>query len=194
MGSFGKNRWHQRELYLLRFLYRGCIQIYTGNGKGKTTAALGILLRAVGSNHKCLLIQFMKKGFPYTELESLKQFSNLVTIETFSGDNHVLEKRPPNEDEILEIKSGLELAKEALKTSSYDVVILDEISTACHFGLCKNEDVEELFTNWSDTTELILTGRYCPESWFEHADLVTEMKEIKHYYQKGVESRKGIDF
>ncbi|MBT3231726.1 MAG: cob(I)yrinic acid a,c-diamide adenosyltransferase [Calditrichaeota bacterium] len=173
---------------------RGCIQIYTGNGKGKTTAALGILLRAVASNYKCLLVQFMKKGFPYTELESLKQFSSFVTIETIGSDDHVLEKRPPNKTEIQEIKSGLEFAKETLKISSYDVVILDEISTVCHFGLCKNEDVIELFTNWSDTTELILTGRYCPENWFEYADLVTEMKEIKHYYQKGVESRKGIDF
>ncbi len=173
---------------------RGSIQIFTGNGKGKTSAALGILLRAVGSNYKCLLIQFMKKDFSYSEIESLKLFSKLVTVKTFGGDSHVIEKRPPNSDEIKEIKSGLELAKMSLQKSTFDVIVLDELCTASHFGLCANEDVICLFDNWSDSTELILTGRYCPESWFKYAGLVTEMKEIKHYYTRGVESRKGIDF
>lgn len=172
---------------------QGYIQIFTGNGKGKTSAALGTLLRSVGAGYKCLLIQFMKSGFPYSELEALKRFSDLVTVESFGGDEHVIEKRPPTKNEIEETRRRLDLAKEALDESKYDVIILDEVCTAVYFGLFTDDEVIWLFDIKDETTELILTGRYCPMTWVERADLVTEMRQIKHYYAKGVNSRKGID-
>jgi len=172
---------------------KGFIHIYTGNGKGKTSAALGIALRAAGANLKCLLIQFMKDGFSYSELNSISLLSKWITVERYGDDAHVLEKRPPTDEEQKAARQGLDRAKDALVSGVFDVVILDEICVAVHFGLLMEEDVIDLFNKRPDNVELILTGRYCPEAWIERADLVTEMKEVKHYFKQGVLSRKGID-
>lgn len=172
---------------------QGFIQIYTGQGKGKTTAALGVALRAAGAGLKTLLIQFMKDGFPYSELNSLLKLTDWIRVERFGGDAHVLEKRPPTDLECRAALRGLELALEAFQNREFEVLILDEICVAVHFGLLKESAVSNLLAQKPGGMELILTGRYCPASWLELADLVTEFKDIKHYYTTGVLSRAGID-
>ncbi len=172
---------------------KGYIHIYTGNGKGKTTAALGLALRAAGAGLRTLLIQFMKEGFPYSEMVSLPKLSKWITVERYGSDAHVLEKRQPSSDERATTQHGLERAVKAVKSEKFDVVILDEICVAVHFGLLAETEVTRLFDLRTENIELILTGRYCPETWIERADLVTEMCEVKHYFQQGVTSRKGID-
>ncbi|MDP8239559.1 MAG: cob(I)yrinic acid a,c-diamide adenosyltransferase [Candidatus Hatepunaea meridiana] len=169
------------------------IQIYTGNGKGKTSAALGVALRAAGAGLQTLLIQFMKDGFPYSEMISLPLLSEFITVEKYGSDVHVLEKRQPTTEERLLVKQGLNRARLALTVGDYDVLILDEICVAVHFDFFTAEEVAKLFDLRPDNVELILTGRYCPKEWIERADLVTEMREVKHYFNKGVLSRKGID-
>lgn len=174
-------------------LNKGFIQVYTGNGKGKTTAALGQALRASGSGMKTLIIQFMK-DFPYGELGALRRsLESSITIEQYGNDTFVLEKRPPLEEEKAEIQRALKRSREALLSGKYDLVILDEICVCFYFGLLTSEDVMPLLKVKPDNVELILTGRYCPEEILDAADLVTEMREVKHYYQKGVTSRKGIE-
>jgi cob(I)alamin adenosyltransferase len=172
---------------------RRYIQIYTGNGKGKTSAALGVALRAAGAGWKVLLIQFMKEGFPYTEMEALPRLREWITVERYGHDRHVLEKRPPTEEEKTLARSGVERALEAMGEDRYDLLILDEACVAVHFGLLTEEEFEPLFETRPPQLELILTGRYCPEAWIARADLVTEMREVKHYYAQGVLSRRGVD-
>lgn len=173
-------------------LKKGFIQVYTGNGKGKTTAALGQAIRSSGSGMKSLIIQFMK-DFPYGELRALKSLEPLITIEQYGNDTFVFEKRPPEDKEKKEIQRGLKRAQDALLSGEYDLVILDEICVCFYFGLLNLDDVMPLLSMKPENVELILTGRYCPEEILDMADLVTEMREIKHYYQKGITSRKGIE-
>lgn len=173
-------------------LKKGFIQVYTGNGKGKTTAALGQAIRSSGSGMKSLIIQFMK-DFPYGELRALKSLEPLITIEQYGNDTFVFEKRPPEVKEKEEIQRGLKRASESLLSGEYDLVILDEICVCFYFGLLDLDDVMPLLSMKPENVELILTGRYCPEEILDMADLVTEMREIKHYYQKGITSRKGIE-
>lgn len=173
-------------------LKKGFIQVYTGNGKGKTTAALGQALRASGSGMKTLIIQFMK-DFPYGELEALRSLKSHITLEQYGNDTFVLEKRPPDDKDKEEIKRALKRSREALLSGEYDLVILDEICVCFYFGLLRSEDVMPLLEIKPEKVELILTGRYCPDEILEKADLITEMREVKHYYQKGITSRKGIE-
>jgi cob(I)alamin adenosyltransferase len=172
---------------------RGMIQIYTGNGKGKTTAALGVALRAAGAGKKTLLIQFMKASFPYREYESLKHLNDFITVERFGTDKFVIEKRQPTSEECEEISAGLKRAARAFTESSHDIVILDELCVAVYFKAIQSDTVISLLKDKPEPLELILTGRYCPPDWIDLADLVTEMTEIKHYYTQGVLSRPGID-
>ncbi|MGE5432222.1 MAG: cob(I)yrinic acid a,c-diamide adenosyltransferase [Syntrophomonadaceae bacterium] len=173
-------------------LKKGFIQIYTGSGKGKTTAALGQALRASGSGMKTLIVQFMK-DFPYGELKALKSLEAFITIEQYGNDTFVFEKRPPDNNDKEEIKRAIKRSMQALISGEYDIVILDEICVCFYFGLLKAEDVMPLLEIKPEAVELILTGRYCPAEILEKADLVTEMLEVKHYYQKGITSRKGIE-
>jgi len=154
---------------------------------------LGLALRAAGAGLRTLLIQFMKESFTYSELISLPKLSKWITVERYGNDAHVLEKRQPSSDERAAAQHGLERAEEAMKGGEFDIVIMDEICVAVHFGLLAEEEVTRLLDPRPENVELILTGRYCPEAWIEHADLVTEMCEVKHYFQQGVTSRKGID-
>ncbi len=169
---------------------KGYIHIYTGNGKGKTTASLGVAFRAMGRGMKVYIGQFMK-GQKYGELESAKRFKDLLKIEQFGKDTFVHIKFPSEED-IKMAKEGLERIRSALK-EGYDIVIADEIITAVHFNLLSEEDVINLMRNKPERVELILTGRYATQKMIEFADLVTEMKEVKHYYTKGVLARDGIE-
>jgi len=173
-------------------LTKGYIQVYTGNGKGKTTAALGQALRAAGSGLKTFIVSFMK-DFAYSELKSIQQLSQWIRLEQYGNDNFVFNKKPPGERDLKAAQEGLQKAREEMLCGEYDIVIMDEVCVAIYFGLLKTEAVVSILKEKPEPIELILTGRYCPEELIEEADIVTEMVEIKHYYQKGVSARRGIE-
>jgi len=173
-------------------LKQGFIQIYTGNGKGKTTAAIGQAIRAAGFDLRTYIAQFMKE-YPYNELISLKYLSEWITIDQFGGDEFVYKKELPGDEELAKAQKGLKTAREKMLSGEYELIILDEAIVAIYFKLIESKDLVEFVKIKPENVELILTGRYCPEELIELADLVTEMKEVKHYYQKGVLSRKGIE-
>jgi len=173
-------------------LNQGFIHIYTGNGKGKSTAAIGQAVRAAGFGLKTYIVQFMKE-YPYNELNSLKYLGEWITIEQFGGDAFVYKKELPGKEEISKALKGLSIAKEKMFSGNYDLVILDEAIVAVYFKLIKTEDLAAFIKQKPGNIELILTGRYCTEELINLADLVTEMKEIKHYYKNGVTSRRGIE-
>ena len=173
-------------------LERGIVQVYTGDGKGKTTAAFGLALRAIGRGLKVYVIQFIKGGFDYGELYIVKELPNL-TLKAF-GQGKFITQMPPSKKDVEIAKEAFKLAENVVKSGEYDIVILDEINVAMSLRLIKVEDVLELIKNKPKHVELILTGRYAPKEIIEKADLVTEMKEIKHPYTKGFPPRRGIEF
>jgi cob(I)alamin adenosyltransferase len=173
-------------------LDKGLVQVYTGNGKGKTTAALGLALRAVGREFKVCVIQFMKGGGPYGEQIAAEKLAPYLTIIQTGRDGWIRKGHPTREDTEM-ARKALSLADEALSGNVYDLVILDEINNAVHYGLISVDDVLALIQHKPDTVELVLTGRNAHEKIIEAADLVTEMREIKHYYKKGVQARPGIE-
>ena len=173
-------------------LKQGFVQIYTGNGKGKSTAAIGQAIRAAGFGLKAYIVQFMKE-YPYNELNSLKYLSEWIEIEQFGGDDFVYKKELPGEEELAKTQKGLQTAREKMLSGEFDIVILDEAIVAIYFKLILSEELIEFIKIKPVNVELLLTGRYCPEELIELADLVTEMKEVKHYYQKGITSRRGIE-
>ena len=172
-------------------LTNGLIHVYTGNGKGKTTAAIGLGIRALGNGLKVLMIQFMK-GRRYSELDALEQMKDFTVVQ-FGRDEFVSKKNPEKIDIDLAQK-GISYAREVLQKNLFDVVILDEINVAVDFQLIALDDVLNLLKLKPKTMELILTGRYAPPELIKHADVVSEVLEIKHPYQKGIQSRKGIDW
>jgi cob(I)alamin adenosyltransferase len=173
-------------------LKQGFVQIYTGNGKGKSTAAIGQAVRAAGIGMRTYIAQFMKE-YPYNELVSLKHLSEWITVEQFGGDEFVYKKELPGDEDLAKAKNGLQTAKEKMLSDDYDIIILDEAIVAIYFKLIKTENLVEIIKSKPQNVELILTGRYCPKELIELADLVTEMREVKHYYQKGIISRRGIE-
>jgi cob(I)alamin adenosyltransferase len=173
-------------------LERGLVQVYTGNGKGKTSAAFGVALRAVGRGLKVFIIQFIKGGFDYGELYVVDKLPNL-TLKAFGRGEFVTEK-PAGKEDVALANEALALAEEAVRGGRYDVVILDELSVALSLNLISLEEVLKLIKEKPKHVELILTGRDAPEEIVEAADLVTEMKEVKHPYKKGFPARKGIEY
>jgi cob(I)alamin adenosyltransferase len=173
-------------------LERGLVQVYTGDGKGKTSAAFGLALRAVGRGLKVYVIQFIKGGFDYGELYVVKRLPNFK-LKAFGRGKFVTDI-PPKNDDIKLAKEAFELAKEVVNSGEHDVVVLDEINVALHVKLIETEKVVDLIRSKPKHVELILTGRYAPSEVVELADLVTEMKEIKHPFTNGVPQRKGIDY
>ena len=169
---------------------KGFIHVYTGNGKGKTTAALGLALRAAGAGFKVYIGQFMKKG-SYSELESLRKFKNSIKIEQF-GRQRFVGRKITREDKVLAQK-GLEKVKRAIESGKYKLIILDEINVVLHYGLINESDVIEMLKNRNKQTEVVLTGRNASQAVVKLADLVTEMREVKHYFSKGVKARTGIE-
>jgi cob(I)alamin adenosyltransferase len=168
------------------------IHIYTGNGKGKTTAALGQAMRAIGHGLKVLMIQFMKGKINYGELEAAKKLPNF-TIEQFGRPDFVNPENPDEEDVRL-ARAGLARATEAVDSRKYDIVILDEINVAANFGLIESADIVALFRRKPDGVTLILTGRYMPEEFEPYADLITECREVRHYFNKGAKAREGFEY
>jgi len=171
---------------------KGLVQVYTGNGKGKTTASLGLAFRAVGHGFKVMVIQFMKGNIQYGELESAKKLSPSLTIHQMGRETFV-SKTNPDPVDIEWAQKGFALAKEAILSGNYDVVILDEINVAIDYGLIPLSNLLQLIDSKPATVELILTGRNAAPEIIEKADLVTEMVERKHYYKKGIKSREGIE-
>ena len=169
----------------------GMVQVYTGDGKGKTTAAFGVALRAAGRGLRTYVVQFMK-GQEYGEVEAAEALAHLITIFQAGRRAHVnLHDPEPVDRELAE--RGLDLAREVIAKGEHDVVILDEINLAVYCKLLCLEDVLSLIHTKPAAVELILTGRYAPPALLEAADLVTEMREVKHYFGRGVLSRPGID-
>ena len=173
-------------------LEKGQVQVYTGNGKGKTTAALGLALRAVGRGLRVCMVQFIKGGGEYGEHLAAERLAPLLTIHQTGRDCWIFKDKLDPED-IRIARETLELARRALTGGQYDLVILDEINGAAWFGLIGVEDILELIAARPERTELVLTGRSADPRVIEAADLVTEMVEVKHYYQAGVQARIGIE-
>ena len=173
-------------------LGKGYVQVYTGNCKGKTTAALGLAFRAMGHGMKTYIGQFMK-GQDYGELEAARMVQPYITIEQYGKKGWVHVQNPPDDDDVKKAKEGLTRAKQAMLSGDYDIVVFDEIATAHSFHLISLEEMLDVIASKPDGVEVVLTGRYAPAEVIDAADLVTEMGEVKHYYDKGVQARQGIE-
>lgn len=172
-------------------LTNGYIQVYTGDGKGKTTAALGLAIRAVGAGLKVYIGQFIKQ-MEYSEISVLKNLEG-ITIELY-GTNGCIFHRPVNETDMQGVIHGLDRALEILKSGEYDIVILDEFTIPISLGMLSEHQVMEVLLSKLESTELVITGRDAPKYLVDAADLVTDMGEVKHYYATHkVTSRKGIE-
>ncbi len=168
----------------------GYVHVYTGNGKGKTTAAFGLAMRAAGRGKKVCIIQFMKPDNGYGEQISARKLG----IEVYAfGTNKFVNKNNPSDEDIALAQNALKLAKSKIN-EGYDLVILDELNVAVDFNLVSLDNVLDLISQLPKNTELVITGRYAKKDLIERADLVTEMKEIKHYFRKGVLAREGIEY
>ena len=171
---------------------KGLIHVYTGNGKGKTTAAMGLIVRSVGHGGKVAMVQFMK-GWPfYGEIKGLNYLPGVELFRT--GGEKCFRKGEHTEKDVREAQRGLEISRKCVVDPKYDLVVLDEINVAVNFGLLALSDVLNLISIKLPTIELVLTGRYAPNELIEVADLVTEMVEVKHPYQKDIMARKGIEY
>ncbi|MGB9894178.1 MAG: cob(I)yrinic acid a,c-diamide adenosyltransferase [Candidatus Saccharicenans sp.] len=172
--------------------FKGYVQVYTGEGKGKTTAALGQAFRAAGHGYKTYFGQFLK-GQPTGEIISARKLSAYLTIEQFGRKKFIKVTEDFEEADYKLAAKGLEKCLRAMRSGQYHIIVLDEINVAMNLGLVKEEEVHKFLDKRPDGVEVILTGRYAPESILERADLVTEMICRKHYYDKGVRARKGIE-
>lgn len=169
---------------------KGYVQVYTGNGKGKTTACLGLCLRAVGADMNVFIIQFLKQG-DYSEIKALAHHAGQVTVEQYGLGCFV--KGSPSPEDMAAGRRGYERAKEIITAGAHDLVILEEACVAVTCGLFSEAELLSLVDLRPDHMELVITGRGAGEALIERADLVTEMREIKHYYKKGVKARVGIE-
>jgi len=168
----------------------GYIQVYTGDGKGKTTAALGLAIRSAGAGLKVFIGQFIKRGIA-SEHTALKRFENEIIVKQY-GTGFV--KENITEKAKAAAVRGLNEIKHIIHYGDFDVIILDEINVAIHKGLIDINDVMDILRSKPQRIEIVLTGRNCPQKIVKLANLVTEMKEAKHYYKKGVKARRGIEY
>jgi cob(I)alamin adenosyltransferase len=173
-----------------RKLLRGYVQVYTGDGKGKTTAALGLALRAAGRGLHTYIGQFMK-GQRYSELDALQDHP-YITLEQY-GDPRCIRREEVTAEHMAQAHEGLNRAREAMLSGDYDLVVLDEVNVAIWFGVLTTEEVMAFLDKKPEHVEVVLTGRRAPQALIDRADLVTEMRAVKHYYQHGVEARAGIE-
>ena len=174
---------------------KGLVIVYTGGGKGKTSAALGLVLRAVGYNHKVCMIQFVKGSWHYGELDSAKRLApEFELITAGKGFVGILDDKSPREEHVKAANDTLAISKEKIMSGKFNVVILDEINYAVQLELLKIDDVIDLIKSKPLELDLVLTGNHATKEVIEIADLVTEMKEIKHPFKSGIKAKKGIDF
>ena len=170
---------------------KGQIHVYTGDGKGKTTAALGLAVRAAGADKKVYIGQFIK-DMEYHEVKVLRSVG--VSVELYGSGDGCFINREPGQNDVQAAEDAVQRAKQAAACGEYDVVILDEINIAHTLKLISTQQMLDIMDSKADKTELVFTGRYCPQEVLDKADLVTEMKEIRHYYNtKGLLSRDGIE-
>jgi cob(I)alamin adenosyltransferase len=169
---------------------KGYIQVYTGDGKGKTTAALGLAMRAFGAGFNIFMAQFVK-GMKYSEQEAFKVLSDHLTVKQYGRGCFI--KGDPVEEDIKAAQEGLKEVKDIMLSGKYEIIILDEANIATFYNLFSVDDLLDLISEKPDDLELIITGRRADPRIIEAADLVTEMKEVKHYYQEGVVARTGIE-
>ena len=169
---------------------KGYVQVYTGDGKGKTTAALGLSIRAAGAGLNVYIAQFIKMG-DYSEIKSLQRFSDVITVEQFGLGRFI--KGKPSDEDIAAAAKGLEKVRAILTAGQHPVVILEEANVAIMCGLFSVDDILKLIAIKPETVELVITGRGAAPEIIEKADLVTEMKCVKHYYDQGVQARTGIE-
>lgn len=173
----------------------GLVIVYTGGGKGKTTASLGMALRAVGHGHKICMIQFIKGSWSYGEMNSVKRLEpELEFIISGKGFVGIIDDKSPKEDHIKIAQEAVKISEQKIKSGKYDLVILDEINYAVNLGLVNIKDVINLIKSKPEKLNLVLTGNHAKPEIVELADLVTEMKEIKHPFKSGIKAKKGIDF
>ena len=173
-------------------LEKGYVQVYTGNCKGKTTAAMGLAFRAMGSGMKTYMGQFMK-GQEYGELRSAEMVKPYITIEQYGRKELVHVTNPPLQEDVDMAQEGLSRARHAMFSGEYDIIVFDEILTAHFFHLVSVDDMLDVMKTKPANVEVVFTGRYAPQEVIDAADLVTEMVEVKHYYEQGVSARKGIE-
>jgi len=169
---------------------KGYLQIYTGNGKGKTTAAFGLALRAAGAGLRTYIAQFVK-GMEYSEHRTFARLSDAITVKQYG--RHFFLHHDPDPEDIRIAQEGLEHIREVMLSGKYDIIILDEADIATYYSLFSVEDLLNLIHARPQNIEMVITGRYADPRVIEEADLVTEMREIKHYYKQGVLARDGIE-
>jgi len=170
--------------------FRGCVQVYTGDGKGKTTAALGLIVRALGAGFRVALVQFLKKG-DYSEIRALRRFEPQLSIYQFHSGGFVRGK--PDAAVRRAVAEGWLRARELMESGAFQLVVLDEINVVLSLGLLSSEEVISALRARPSWVEVVLTGRKAPEEVLKFADLVTEMRKIKHYYDRGLSARPGIE-
>jgi len=178
---------------------KGLIQIYTGDGKGKTTAALGLAVRAVGAGKKVAIVYFDKGGEHYSERKVLaERFAKEIDVHVTGQDRIDSDtgkfRFGVESQDVNEAKRGLGLAQKIVQAGEHDLVILDELNTAVSLGMLRPEPIEDLLCNKPEHIELVLTGRGAPQSFRDLADLVTDMGLINHYYYHGTKAREGLDY
>ena len=174
---------------------KGLVIVYTGGGKGKTSAALGLVLRAVGYNHKVCMVQFVKGSWHYGELDSAKRLApEFELITAGKGFVGILDDKSPREEHVKAANDTLAISKEKIMSGKFNVVILDEMNYAVQLELLKIDDVIDLIKSKPSELDLVLTGNHAAKEVIDIADLVTEMKEIKHPFKSGIKAKKGIDF
>jgi cob(I)alamin adenosyltransferase len=172
--------------------FHGYIQVYTGNGKGKTTAALGLALRAAGHGFRTYVGQFLK-GQPTGEVEAAKSLAPFIVLEQFGRKEFIQVREDVDDEDVARARAGLKKCLKAMLSGEFRIIVLDEINTAVHFKILAEQDVLDLVAKKPPDVELVLTGRYAPPALVEKADLVTEMRDAKHYYERGVRAREGIE-
>jgi len=171
----------------------GLIQVYTGEGKGKSTAAFGLALRAAGCGLQVAIVQFMKKGEWYGEIETFAKLPE-IRLYSFGCDGFLKKGEPLPAAHVEQAQAALAKAQEVLRQGQTDLLILDELNNAIFFGLISRQETEELLALKPAHTELVITGRNAPDYLLQAADLITEMREIKHPYQRGLPARRGIEY
>ena len=169
---------------------KGYVQVFTGDGKGKTTAALGLALRAAGAGIRVFIAQFAKMG-KYSELESLKRLDDMIVIKQYGRPDFIVNEIKA--EDIDSARKGLKEVSEIISSGEYPLVILDEANIATYYKLFSARELLELINSKPEHVEIVITGRNADSMIIENADLVTEMREIKHYYDKGVKARRGIE-